>query len=266
MDNHAPLARTAAKIAIATRDQIPLDLITRTKQTIAVTGAIGTMLALAVVGMSTLGWVSLTATLSIYALVGFLVTRFVAWSHPHPDFGLPNLVTLIRAVLTAIVAGYTIEISTWSLAPSHHLAWSFAAIATIALLLDGLDGYLARTIGPKSDFGARFDMEVDALLVLTLSVLAIVLGKAPFWAIAIGLIRYGFVAAAIALPWLNAPLAVSLRRKSVCVLQVVCLCLLATPPVSGDVAHALAALALVAVVWSFAIDIAWLYRHRHVRS
>jgi multidrug efflux pump subunit AcrA (membrane-fusion protein) len=39
-------------------------------------------------------------------------------------------------------------------------------------MLDGVDGWLARRHEIASRFGARFDMEVDALLILALSVLA----------------------------------------------------------------------------------------------
>ena len=38
--------------------------------------------------------------------------------------------------------------------------------------LDGVDGWLARRSGIASAFGARFDMEIDALLILVLAVLA----------------------------------------------------------------------------------------------
>ena len=39
----------------------------------------------------------------------------------------------------------------------------------MALLLDAVDGGVARRTGTVSGFGARFDMEVDAFLILVLS-------------------------------------------------------------------------------------------------
>ena len=41
-----------------------------------------------------------------------------------------------------------------------------------ALALDGVDGQVARRTGTASELGARFDMEVDAFLILVLSVAA----------------------------------------------------------------------------------------------
>ena len=64
------------------------------------------------------------------------------------------------------------------------------------LALDGLDGWAARgaRASPRR-FGARFDMEVDALLILALAALAAGLGKAGPWVLGLGLMRYGFVLA-----------------------------------------------------------------------
>ena len=72
----------------------------------------------------------------------------------------------------------------------------------MALALDAVDGWVARRTGTVSALGARFDMEVDAFLILVLSgYVAPTLGG---WVLAIGLMRYAFVAAGWVLPWLRA--------------------------------------------------------------
>ena len=67
------------------------------------------------------------------------------------------------------------------------------AIGAVALALDGLDGWVARRNNTVSVLGARFDMEVDAFLILVLSVLVVPHARAV--GAAIGLMRYAFVAA-----------------------------------------------------------------------
>ena len=47
----------------------------------------------------------------------------------------------------------------------------FAALATVSLSLDGVDGWLARRQGLCSDFGGSFDMEVDSVFALLLVLL-----------------------------------------------------------------------------------------------
>ena len=89
---------------------------------------------------------------------------------PHASLGLCNIATLGRLVLVgilliALLGGVT---------PN----WMTFALAVIALSLDGVDGWLARKQGLASDFGARFDVEVDAAFALLLAVSAAVAGAA----------------------------------------------------------------------------------------
>jgi phosphatidylglycerophosphate synthase len=204
-----------------------------------------------------LGPVFAGTAVAAYGIVAGLVAATVARTHDAPVFGLPNAVTLARGVATALVAGYVAEVlAGWR--PADALAVVFAALAVAAILADGLDGRLARTRGPATAFGARFDMETDAALILALSVLAFGLGKAGAWVILIGAMRYAFVAAGAVLPWLEAPLPPSLRRKAVCVVQGAALAALALPQVTGAPATWLAGVALAALAWSFAVDVRWL--------
>ena len=116
-------------------------------------------------------------------------------------------------------------------------------LACAATALDGVDGWLARRSGMSSAFGARFDMEVDALLILALSVLAWHHGKAGAWVLLSGLLRYVFLAAGWTWPRMQRPLPASRRRQAVCVIQVVgthrgrC-CRRVAPPASSWIAAA----------------------------
>lgn len=67
--------------------------------------------------------------------------------------------------------------------------------ALAAWLLDGLDGWLARRLGQASAFGALFDQETDALLVMLLCVeLVVARGFGP-WLLLAGALRYLLVLA-----------------------------------------------------------------------
>ena len=101
-------------------------------------------------------------------------------------------------------------------------------------------------------------MEVDALLILILSVAAAVLEKAGVWVMLIGLMRYAFVAAQMFLPRLRGGLFVSFRRKLVCVLQIAALCLVLMPFVEPPYSGGICAFALAMLIYSFGVDIAYL--------
>ncbi|MFI0349331.1 CDP-alcohol phosphatidyltransferase family protein [Actinomadura sp. 9N407] len=166
--------------------------------------------------------------------------------------GPADRVTLARAVLAGGVTALVVE-----RAESGVPLLALTALAAMALLLDGVDGKVARRTGTCSPFGARFDMEVDAFLILALSV-HVAASTGP-WVLAIGMMRYAFVAAAWALPWLGGALPPRLARKVVAALQGVVLVVAGTLPY---VPAALAcAAALAALVWSFGRDVAWLRRH-----
>ena len=133
-------------------------------------------------------------------------------------------------------------------------------MATVVMILDGVDGRIARRTGTQSAFGARFDMEVDAALILALSVLVWAGDRVGPWCLLIGLMRYVFVAASRLWPALGAPLPESVRRKVVCVAQGVVLLIALGPIIPSAVAIAVVAAGLAALVYSFAVDVRWLLR------
>lgn len=198
-----------------------------------------------------LGW---ALALGLFAIVSLFVVRGLAAHHPHPRFGGANLVTLGRAGLICALAG--------ALPQGGTPTWPLWLVAGLAALLDAVDGWLARRSGMSSRFGARFDLEIDALLILALSLLVWRMDRAGAWILAAGAMRYLFIGAMAAWPWLARPLPVSTRRKLVCVIQVVSLLLCLLPGLLGALTSAIGALGLLALTASFAIDIHWLRLHR----
>ena len=189
---------------------------------------------------------------AIFLAAMLVAASRVAAHHPHPRFGPANMVTSLRLALVALLAAALGETS------SAALAWATTALAIVISVLDGLDGWLARTTKMISAFGARFDMETDALLIMALSALAWRWERAGVWVLACGLMRYAFVAAAWVWPWLDHPLPPSVRRKAVCVVQIVGLAIIVAPVVTPPLSVWLAAATLVILSWSFAVDVLWL--------
>jgi phosphatidylglycerophosphate synthase len=172
--------------------------------------------------------------------------------------GLANLVTFLRAVLALpLLAAILLP----GLQTEPIVAF-LVAVAGLAVVLDGLDGWLARRLDQSSAFGARFDMEVDAFLILLLSILVWQTGQTGAWVLWIGLLRYFFVAAGWYWTWLQAPLFASRRRQAICVLQSVILLFSLLPFVPAPWPGILAGAALLALVYSFAFDTIWLFRRR----
>ncbi|MFI7437274.1 CDP-alcohol phosphatidyltransferase family protein [Micromonospora haikouensis] len=209
----------------------------------------------ATVGLGPAGWLAGTA----YGMVLCGLLARALRRAGGSGLGPADVVTLGRAVLiggvTALVAdGFT------RAAPVPLLV----GLAAVALLLDAVDGQVARRTGTESDLGARFDMEVDAYLILLLGVhLAPMAGV---WVLALGAMRYAFVAAGWTSPWLRGTLPPRQWRKVVAALQGIVLAVAAAgvlPPVGATV---LLAGAFALLVESFGRDVGWLWRHRPVAA
>jgi len=192
-----------------------------------------------------------------FAVIATLSVVFIGDdTHPFTRLGPANRVTTARAVLVAFVAGAIGEPA------SPVLAASAATAALAVTVMDGVDGWLARRSGMASRFGARFDMEIDALLILALSILVWENGKAGSWVVLSGLLRYVFVAAGRLLPQMRQPLPDSRRRQAICVVQVAGLIIALEPFVTPPASELIASAALVALACSFAVDTVWLLSDR----
>jgi phosphatidylglycerophosphate synthase len=199
-------------------------------------------------------------TAVLAAAGGIVLLRLAERRPPGATFGAANSVTLVRAALVVLLAALV------GVMPTPSLAWALVGLGAAGAALDGVDGALARRRNEASDFGARFDMETDALLILVLAALVWQHGKAAIWVLAAGLLRYLFVAVRRALPWLGAPLPPSRRRQAVCVVQIVSLLAALMPLVQPPMSGALALAGFAALAWSFAVDVVWLARHARVRA
>jgi len=176
---------------------------------------------------------------------------------PKP-FGAANWVTLIRT-LTALALLLFAVGKLWCGAPvAGGERWAIVVAASIALALDGLDGYLARRLGQASSFGARFDMETDALAMLSLAVAAWAAGQAGPWVLTSGAMRYIFVGAGLLWPVWAAPLPPRKRRQTLCVSQLIALIIALAPFVPAAVGSAVCLAGLILLGYSFGVDLVWL--------
>jgi phosphatidylglycerophosphate synthase len=214
-------------------------------------GAVGGLLAASLAAAISFGGV--TAAQSLAALIAYaalaLATLGALVAHlPQRRFGAANALTLARGAMVAALAGLLA-------APiDSQLSWVAASLAMICIALDGIDGWLARRFATVSPFGARFDMEVDAALILVLSILIAASGKVGAWVLLVGAARYLFVAAGRRLPALKAPLPYSERRRAVCVFQGLALVAALIPILPVLFASVVCAAGLVATAYSFGVD------------
>jgi phosphatidylglycerophosphate synthase len=221
-------------------------------QGVVLIAVVGIAVAAHNAGLPVSSWYALKAG-AVCAGIMWLALRRLDSHEPHASFGPANQVTTLRSALVALMAALIGE-------DSNPVAAYAVMTAVTAVALDGLDGWLARRTRMATRFGARFDMEIDALLIQVLAVLAWQYGKAGIWVVASGLLRYVFVVAGWWSSRLRQPLFTSVRRRAICVVQIAGLIIALVPMVIPPISTAIAAVALGALCYSFAVDTEWLWR------
>jgi len=211
------------------------------------THAVVMLLSCALAAREGRAWpLSLAALVSFGALLAIGRGTFT----PRGGFGVANAVTMLRLILALVMGAAT------PAAPG--LALAAALVAVFAL--DATDGWIARRLGLASAFGALFDIESDALLVLVAGLQLWQRGRFGVWILTAGLLRYLYVLALALAP----PPAGHVPRSRLGRLAFISLGvgLTAGFAVDGAAGTALAALGTAAVVASFARSFLWSYRRR----
>jgi phosphatidylglycerophosphate synthase len=208
-----------------------------------------------------LGVVSVTAGLGVAGWIAGLVTGWAATAliviarmrSDQPTILPADWVTLTRAVLCAGVAGLV--------ATSFGRPVSITALVTlsaVALALDAVDGQVARRTGTATSLGGCFDGEVDAFLILLLSI--VVSQDYGSWVLVIGAARYALLVAGWLIPWLAAPLPPRYWRKVVAAVQGIVLTIAASGLLDRLTGMIAVAVALLLLAESFGRCVIWLYR------
>ncbi len=214
--------------------------------------ALAEIIARSGVGLSAAGWV---VGITCGAVMNAGLARGL--SHYRSDRLSPaDWVTLARATLAVGVAALV----------AHSFAQAVpvtvvVSLAVIALGLDAVDGWVARRTRTTATLGAHFDAEVDAFLILVLSVY--VARPAGAWVLAIGAARYTFLAAGWLLPWMREPLPPRYWRKVVAATQGIVLIIAAADVLPPALTQAILVAALALLAESFGRDVWWLWSTRH---
>src|SRR5690349_15524785 len=203
----------------------------------------------ATAGLGVAGWIAGLATGS--AATALLVTARMR--SDQPAIFPADWVTLTRALLAAGVAGL---VAGSSGGPASTTA--LVTLSTVALVLDAVDGQVARRTGTATPLGARIDGEVDAFLILLLSIA--VSRDYGGWVLAIGAARYALLLAGWLIPWLAAPLPPRYWGKVVAAVQGIVLTVAASGLLDRLAGMIAVAAAFLLLAESFGRDVIWLYR------
>lgn len=159
------------------------------------------------VGLGLALWTRSPAVLAMMVVVSFAI---LIWQSregftPSGAFGGANAVTSLRLGLTLVLL--------WS--HEHWSSLGLAGLVLTVLTLDAFDGWWARRTHSTSPFGEVFDVEVDTILVVTLSFILLTQNQAGAWVLIPPLLRYAYVVAPLVVaPTGHAPTRTLLGRTA----------------------------------------------------
>jgi CDP-diacylglycerol--glycerol-3-phosphate 3-phosphatidyltransferase len=111
----------------------------------------------------------------------------------YTDLGLATWLTIIRAMLVALLAGYLFQPWPQSRIFPGQPSWAPGIIYIAASILDYLDGLVARMGHHESRLGAYLDINIDALGLLVAPLLAVCYGQLPIAYLSVSASYYLFL-------------------------------------------------------------------------
>lgn len=137
-------------------------------------------------------WAALAAIISVYQIV--MLRRSLHLNHPPNNptllatLGPANWLSLFRGLLISAVGGFLF--SPW---PEGWLGWLPTILYLIATIIDYLDGIVARVSRHITELGGHLDVEMDALGILVVPLLAVLYNQLPIWYLLVSVARYLFM-------------------------------------------------------------------------
>lgn len=175
----------------------------------------------------------------------------------YTTLGHGNRITLLRGLLIAATAGFLtnihIEVSPW-------LLYAPAALYSMAVFGDWLDGYMARRQQQATRLGVELDTVLDAFGLLIVPLLAILYGKLHLSYFLVSIAYYLFQLGIGWRQWRGLPvypLPPSILRRHLAGIQMALVAIALWPPLPADMTRVLGVALMIPLLLGFCRD--WLY-------
>ncbi len=132
----------------------------------------------------------ITAYILILLRIGMPLNYHPRQQVLHSNLGYGTWITITRAMLIAILAGYLFQPWPHSRIFPGRLSWTPGILYLAASFLDYLDGRVARAHQHETRLGAFLDINLDALGLLIAPLLAVWYGQLPYAYLSVGAAYY----------------------------------------------------------------------------
>ena len=129
--------------------------------------------------------------ISFFSFLWLIYLGKKEWIHYQPVGGYANYTTFLRLVILVTTLCLEADLS-------NIVLFLFLGLA---IILDGMDGWLARRFDQVSEWGGLFDKEVDSFLVASFAILLHTRFQFPMAILFIGLLHYWYELLLYGLAW-----------------------------------------------------------------
>ncbi len=199
----------------------------------------------------------------VFLIISTVIYKLCLYYNMH-KFTRASHITLIRIILSIVMMSLASNsfFDTSVYGESYFLN-IFILLAFIALILDGVDGFIARKYKESDSFGISFDQEADNLMLLILSLSVYLNKNIGIIIFLIPMYRYIFISSMYRFLWLKRELPKSFIRKFVCIFTSILLIMSHISYLDEYIMINIVFFALFIITFSFAKDIIWLYRKKN---
>lgn len=180
------------------------------------------------------------------------------------NFTCASYITYVRSILMILML--SIILNTYMHPDIFYKFYKnelFLYMALISLILDGIDGLLARCLYQVTEFGEYFDQEADTIFMIVLVLSLYFNYDSTIIIFLIPLYRYLFLLMQKRYRWMKRKLTDSFRRKFICLMTILILILCHLGFLGEALIMNLSLLAIFIITFSFVKDIIWLYERKN---
>jgi len=135
-----------------------------------------------IIGMTAalIGFNYVFPALALASFIWFFLIMKKSIKKLKPFYGPGNWVTFLRLIGLIYLLTFYNDLDSFSI----------GTLASAIIILDAVDGFVARKTNTVSEFGAWFDMETDAFYVALMGVILYQLGLVGYWILIPGFLKY----------------------------------------------------------------------------
>ncbi len=193
-----------------------------------------------------------------FLIISFIIFYFFI-KYSQKSLTYASIITYSRTIINIALLSIILNIESFNIINLNNFPNTLLIIFTISIILDAIDGFLARFLNQVSKFGEKFDLEIDTFLLFLLCLSLYKNIDIGLYVFLIPLYRYAFFILQFRFKWLQHSLPESFRRKLICSTVTILLIFCHLSFLNKYIIITTIISSILLITFSFLKDIIWFY-------